>query len=61
MFLLKNYSILNGDLPKQTYSKIIQTLLPVFDYIFSNDGCDYMEEGADILNTILYYSDSIDN
>ena len=33
---------------------------PVFNYVFTSDGCDYFEEGADILNIILYHCKSID-
>ena len=35
-------------------------MLTVFNYVFSTDGCDYMEEGADILNIILYHSKTVD-
>jgi hypothetical protein len=34
-------------------------LIPVFNFVFSSDGCDYIDEGSDILNILLYKSDAV--
>ncbi len=41
-------------LPEITYRKIEDLLIPVFNYTFSAEGCDYIEEGLSCLNLILY-------
>lgn len=53
-------SILAGELPMDAYSKVIPVLIPVFNFVFSSDGCDYIDEGSDILNIVLYHLDFIE-
>ncbi len=51
---------MGANLKDDAYKKVIQVLMPVFYFVFSSEGCDYIDEGSDILNTILYHSDSVD-
>lgn len=54
-------SILAGELPKESYIEVIPILAPVFNFVLSSDGCDYIDEGSDILNMLLYNQDQVDN
>lgn len=51
--------ILLSPLPEQTYQKIEMLLVPVFNYTFSAEGCDYVEEGLGCLNLVLYNQQNI--
>lgn len=53
-------SIFSGELKKEDYEKAITILIPIWNFVLSSDGCDYLDEGADILNIILYNLDTID-
>ncbi len=46
-------------LPEHTYQKIEMLLVPVFNYTFSAEGCDYVEEGLGCLNLVLYNQQTI--
>ncbi len=52
-------SILNGELPQSAYLQLVPVLSPLFDFVLSADGCDYVEEGAECLNVVLYRLDAV--
>ena len=53
--------ILQAKLPESTYSTIQVVLVPVFNYCFSEDGSDFIDEALNCLNIILYNSKSVDS
>lgn len=46
--------ILWSPLPEYVYRKLESTLIPVLNYILSNEGMDYIDEGLNILNLLLF-------
>lgn len=52
-------SIISGSLQQDAYHKLIPVLMPIFNFVFCTDGVDYIEEGADCLNIILYNVDTV--
>ena len=51
--------ILMAKLPEITYTSIQQVILPIFNYCFSEDGSDFIDEALSCLNILLYNSKSI--
>jgi hypothetical protein len=37
----------------------VPILIPLFDFVLSSEGCDYIEEGSDCLNVVLYRLDNV--
>lgn len=51
--------ILWSPLPEYIYRKLEPTLIPVLNYILSNEGMDYIDEGLSILNLMLFNQPSV--
>ena len=49
------HRILSSPLPRNLYPKIFELLIPMFNFVFSNQGIDFYEDAFPILNLILYY------
>lgn len=51
--------ILSSPLPEYVYLKLEPTLIPILNYILSNEGMDYIDEGLSILNLLLFNQQTI--
>ena len=53
--------ILLAKLPEITYTSLQQVLVPIFNYCFSEDGSDFIDEALSCLNILLYNSQTLSN
>jgi len=53
------HRILMAKLPEVTYTSLEQVLSPIFNYCFSEDGSDFIDEALSCLNILLYNSKTL--